>query len=764
MASLPQRSSNPPSAPSSPVYRANSVEHGDAALPAGTNASASPSPIDVHASAPSQTLGSPQPSPGGRIPADSSTADLVQGQAPPSSSEPPLLILPVPSSAVSGNTNGVAGVNYPAGSIGSVVSTSQASQDNVPNDQAPKIRRGFFGLTYAWLYELIACSFSVLMVVIEIVLLAVYNNKSSDDWTHTWSINSVFAFLTTLLEASIAFAVASCLGQLRWLWFQKGNQELRWMDKLTNARQPSGALTFVVSKGAWRHWAALGALLIVALLGTSVFTQEVIVSKLGTHTHDPSERMCRVPISNNYLGKWQTGGRPGAELPFTEMITAVYSGFGYPASVNDADTVVNLVNCTSGNCDFQTYSSLAVCYQCADISDTIITPCDVDGVNKCNTNSEVLLTLPDGSLTLDSVFGIVNTTSDTQYPDTSVMSGIGPLIAHWKAMGSTDWPEAPPYAKECAMYWCVNTYYGQVIDNTFYETPANDTGTDGNTVQVPTWTNTSAEAATTYGSNISIYLNPPDCQYEGAHIVPNATYCEFEVDAASQRALQNYLVGTDGVTGFLTGDVAAIGTSGHTNDTFNATGLAYTTYAANVLVFECTSSLTEDNCTQDFYDTFEYSISNLSSYMTNELRKMNDTGPGYSWGWCSDYEQHFHVRWGWLAYPIAMVLISLMFVLVTIYKSRGHEPWKNSVTALMFHGFHDLDYRQIRLDDPDEMVQATRKWSVTLRDVDETKRFVKTTVVPVKEEEMPDVRDALAKGALHGGQAVIQAYGQASGG
>jgi len=128
----------------------------------------------------------------------------------------------------------------------------------------------------------------------------------------------------------------------------------------------------------------------------------------------------------------------------------VYSGFGYPASVNDADTVVSLVKCPSGNCDFQTYSSLAVCYKCSDISDSVVTPCNVNGDDECDADSEVLLALSDGSLTLDSVLGYVNTTSDTKYPDSSVMTGVGPLVAHWKAIGSSDWPN-PPYAKECAM-------------------------------------------------------------------------------------------------------------------------------------------------------------------------------------------------------------------------------------------------------------------------------------------------------------------------
>jgi len=313
MASVRQPSSRPPSPLSSPARYASTVDQSGPAGPFRTSQSRPPSPIDIQAPATAQAAaGAEQPASGQAQKNGSITnTNTSRGLTLPTSSEPPLLVVPVP---------GPGKVNGDAGAHNSADRTAQTGSSKIVDDQAPKIRRGFFGLVYAWLYESTACLFAVLMVIIEIVLLAVYNGKSTDDWTHTWSINSVFAFLTTLLEAAIAFAVTSCLGQLRWLWFQNGNQELRWMDRLTNARQPSGALHFVVSKGAWRHWAVLGALLIVALLGTSVFIQEVIVSREETLTHYPSEKMCRTPISNDYKDKWQTGVCPGAELPFTEMV------------------------------------------------------------------------------------------------------------------------------------------------------------------------------------------------------------------------------------------------------------------------------------------------------------------------------------------------------------------------------------------------------------------------------------------------------------
>lgn len=333
-----------------------------------------------------------------------------------------------------------------AASVNSGVDASQQHPPPPTIPTQPQHKQSSYRILRAWSRELLACLFAMLMVGVEVVLLAVYNNRNVERWHHTWQINSVFAFITALLEAAVAFSVTACLGQLRWLWFQKGNQELRWMDKLTNARAAPGALTFVFSQGAWRHWATLGAALIVALLGTSVFTQEVIVRRTGTYDIDPTRDTGSVPISNTYYYDWQYGDNAGDEQPYIPMISAINSGFMQPASLGDKDSVVQFVDCDTGNCTFAQYTSLAVCSKCVDISNTIVIPCD-----KADCPPSQRIHLPDNSLSLDTINGYVNITSDTLYPNTSVLSDIGPLIARYRGLGSVDFPQAPPYATECAM-------------------------------------------------------------------------------------------------------------------------------------------------------------------------------------------------------------------------------------------------------------------------------------------------------------------------
>lgn len=266
-----------------------------------------------------------------------------------------------------------------------------------------------------------------------------------------------------------------------------------------------------------------------------------------------------------------------------------------------------------------------------------------------------------------------------------------------------------------------------------------------------TWTNLSSDAVTKYGDGKNITLTPNQCFVNGTRSSASKNIdCTYGADASSHRALQNYLVGDSNATGFLTGDVA-------TTNASNGTQWLISTLAANAIIAPCSGY--EDSCTADFYGMFEWAITNMTSYMTNNLRKTVDTGPGFSYGTMTDSETHFHVRWGWLAYPIAMVLISLVFVVVTIVKSRDSDPWKSSVVALMFHGFHDADRGVYhKLDDPREMVKATRSWSVSLANLNGTKTFVRHG--EVEEERFGEVREAAGKGGLHAGNAVIQAFGE----
>lgn len=125
--------------------------------------------------------------------------------------------------------------------------------NNTAAEPAKKKGNVFLRLGKVWMPELIAALLVITLLVAEILILAHYDGKYLDrHWPHSWKINAVFAFITTFLEAACMFYVGAALGQLRWHWFKTKEHRLKWLDIMTNARAPTGALRFLMTKGMLR--------------------------------------------------------------------------------------------------------------------------------------------------------------------------------------------------------------------------------------------------------------------------------------------------------------------------------------------------------------------------------------------------------------------------------------------------------------------------------------------------------------------------------
>jgi hypothetical protein len=63
----------------------------------------------------------------------------------------------------------------------------------------------------------------------------------------------------------------------------------------------------------------------------------------------------------------------------------------------------------------------------------------------------------------------------------------------------------------------------------------------------------------------------------------------------------------------------------------------------------------------------------------------------YGTAW--DQRTGVHVRWGWFSLPLALLVFSVVFLLITVYKSSKDEEfvgiWKTSTIAVLFNGLDD---------------------------------------------------------------------------
>ena len=107
----------------------------------------------------------------------------------------------------------------------------------------------------SWLLEIGACVMALALFITEIILLRFFEKHPVDTMPWGWSLNSGVALLTTLVEANLVFALASCLGQMEWLWFsldQGKMKRLIWVDLIARSNTPLCALSLLLRPTTWR--------------------------------------------------------------------------------------------------------------------------------------------------------------------------------------------------------------------------------------------------------------------------------------------------------------------------------------------------------------------------------------------------------------------------------------------------------------------------------------------------------------------------------
>ena len=80
-------------------------------------------------------------------------------------------------------------------------------------------------------------------------------------------------------------------------------------------------------------------------------------------------------------------------------------------------------------------------------------------------------------------------------------------------------------------------------------------------------------------------------------------------------------------------------------------------------------------------------MNNLTKSMTNNVRltgittQINDTKyEGVAWA----LEAYIKVRWAWIIFPWALVILSITFLIVTVLENGKVKPWRSSASAMLY--------------------------------------------------------------------------------
>lgn len=143
-------------------------------------------------------------------------------------------------------------------SVNSEHENHQATSPQAKNDHAAKSWwektrdlwvRVLDYLQDSWFLELAACVLALALFGAEIGILVTFDGRNINAWPWRWSLNSAVALFTTLLESLLLFALVSCLGHMKWLWFcsdQVEKKRLICIDLLARSNTPVGALSLLL--------------------------------------------------------------------------------------------------------------------------------------------------------------------------------------------------------------------------------------------------------------------------------------------------------------------------------------------------------------------------------------------------------------------------------------------------------------------------------------------------------------------------------------
>lgn len=437
--------------------------------------------------------------------------------------------------------------------------------------------------------------------------------------------------------------------------------------------------------------AVFGAFITVVALAIEPFTQQVI--RYYQCLQPISGSAASIPKTNNYtvVGSRVSGDSMGLD---NTMAAALYVGLIQPP-VNATSSIS--FQCSTGNCTFPedqgtTHSSLAMCSSCTDISGTVST-------NKTQTSNETVGLAY--SLQSGPTIGWVDKfAEDLQWMSSSVhvngdstsdidyISGFDALMYRKKSCMNASRTSQDcgyePFAITCFIYACMKTYRASVTNFVLEEEVLNTTRLP--MARENPRIKSSFETGFTLLSN-SVLRNGTWVECVGADepseanpaprpdqwttpTEPPMTYypndCLWNFGWESTQALSLYFVelfGGDPVHGTLL-------------------PVSPATSAGTPWQMGLFSSGTATLASANAY------MEGLENAMTSIIRQHGSTpSVEYAQGTCYGLHTCIKVEWAWLALPSVLIILAIVFLLVTICKTRSsNTTWKSSALALLIHG------------------------------------------------------------------------------
>ncbi|KAF2621562.1 hypothetical protein BU25DRAFT_435383 [Macroventuria anomochaeta] len=581
-----------------------------------------------------------------------------------------------------------------------------------------------------WLLEILSWLFSAICMGAVIGVLIYLQGNSLSRWTiqektHL-TLNAYISILSKMAGAALILPVSEALGQLKWSWFLEHSKQIWDFEIFDNAsRGPWGSLLLLIrTKG--RALAALGALIMLCALALDPFFQQVVDFPERSALYNTSGTIPRVV---NYSPSFIPEFKYGYEVSQLNQDLGpsirqfLYGNGTHPIEFGNGTRPDIPLSCPTSNCTWPEYETLAVCSKCVsiDVSEVLTFAClnttidwtasftgeiaDTTTPNgtACGYFINATSTAPilmSGYLFNESNVGheigealLVRTMPLTKFLTKDQLYGAGSikfkdvrnplldaLIVSATNGADSVYQHESPVVHECVLSWCVQTikssYEGGKYTEEVLSRYENTTAGPSPWESFPIPEDEGGGFDTFYMQDISITPATSD-QDRPASTVFNTTY------------------GTNNITAYT-----LINVFDDFFPSYYTVASAADTPILRYKNYDGTGASTRELAYSSWQEPNDivFHVSRLAVAMTNGIRSDVNSNEMLH-GTAYRMETYVEVRWQWLALPLGVLFVSLIFLAATITKSALERErvgvWKTSAYATLLYGLPDEVQKKI---------------------------------------------------------------------
>ncbi|OAP61129.1 hypothetical protein AYL99_03330 [Fonsecaea erecta] len=538
----------------------------------------------------------------------------------------------------------------------------------------------------AWGIEALGLLIAIIAFVAIVITLTVHQGRPLPEWPHLISINALIAIFTAILKSALILPVASGISRLKWLWFTQPREagDLEHFDSASKG--PWGSFLLLLDLRG-RHLAALGALITVLATAIDPFSQQILdYHECLRPAQGAGAAPATIPITNYYgAGSYFANG--DSKITDGNMTAGIYMGLINPPA-NLSSTIVP--NCATGNCTFSTnasdtYTTVAMCSSCTDISKTILNTTTSEQLNYTTPSG---CQIGPGAVVANSTY-VVDESDDA---DTSFVN-----IDILTAQNSPKGDGSRAFAARCKLIPCVNTYTGNVSNGILHETLVSSTVMPHAGAAFIYWYSLVLPSVRRNGNEIS--CAPTAKPRHPTDLCSDIGFTPYNFTATNQQCWPNDCVWTLGVN--PSGGIQAL-----------MVELFQGSYVTDIdgIPEGVPWMVNLYNQGDTGLARLETAFAGLADQITSVMRQKGDnsTSP-LAVGTTLGVQTCVGVRWSWLSFPAALIGLTIGFFAITflrISSSEVRKLWKSGSLVLLFHGLSIYSLHRVEEGQPEQRADA----------------------------------------------------------